>query len=73
MKLVFERSVPGRGMQYLPQCDVETVSLPSTLETVGNYAFDCTNLKSLTLPDSVTHLGAYAFALNEVDKALTLQ
>ena len=31
MKLIFEKSVEGRGMQYLPQCDVEEVSLPASL------------------------------------------
>ena len=31
MKLIFEKSVPGRGMEYLPQCDVEEVSLPEGL------------------------------------------
>ena len=31
MKLIFERSVPGRGMQYLPACDVEEVAMPAAL------------------------------------------
>ncbi|MGN0976707.1 MAG: aminomethyl-transferring glycine dehydrogenase subunit GcvPB, partial [Faecousia sp.] len=31
MKLIFEKSVPGRGMAYLPKCDVEEVSLPAGL------------------------------------------
>ena len=31
MKLIYEKSVPGRGMQYLPQCDVEEVALPASL------------------------------------------
>ena len=31
MKLIFERSVAGRGSQYLPACDVEEVALPETL------------------------------------------
>jgi len=31
MKLIFEKSVPGRGMQYLPECDVEEISLPAHL------------------------------------------
>ncbi len=31
MKLIFEKSVPGRGQQYLPPCDVEEVSLPGHL------------------------------------------
>ncbi len=32
MKLIFEKSVPGRGMQYLPACDVPTISMPAGLE-----------------------------------------
>ncbi|MDO5545591.1 MAG: aminomethyl-transferring glycine dehydrogenase subunit GcvPB [Eubacteriales bacterium] len=32
MKLIFEKSVPGRGMAYLPACDVPTVSMPAGLE-----------------------------------------
>ena len=32
MKLIFEKSVPGRGMQYLPGCDVAMVSMPAGLE-----------------------------------------
>ena len=31
MKLIFERSVPGRGSSLLPPCDVPTVSLPEEL------------------------------------------
>ncbi len=31
MKLIFEKSAPGRGMQYIPACDVEEVALPESL------------------------------------------
>ena len=31
MKLIFEKSVPGRGMKYLPECDVEEFTLPECL------------------------------------------
>lgn len=31
MKLIFEKSVPGRGCSLLPACDVEEVSLPENL------------------------------------------
>ena len=31
MKLIYEKSVAGRGMQYLPQCDVEEIALPASL------------------------------------------
>ena len=30
MKLIFEKSVEGRGMQYLPACDVKDVALPAS-------------------------------------------
>ena len=31
MKLIFEKSVPGRGCSILPECDVEPVSLPGDI------------------------------------------
>ena len=31
MKLIFEKSVPGRHCDLLPKCDVETVALPESL------------------------------------------
>ena len=31
MQLIFEKSVPGRGTEYLPSCDVPEVSLPEGL------------------------------------------
>ena len=31
MKLIFEKSVPGRALSLLPQCDVELVALPEEL------------------------------------------
>ena len=31
MKLIFEKSVPGRGCTLLPPCDVEPAYLPDTL------------------------------------------
>ena len=32
MKLIFEKSVPGRGLSLLPPCDVEPVAMPAGLE-----------------------------------------
>ena len=32
MKLIFERSVPGRHLDLLPACDVELVELPAALK-----------------------------------------
>ena len=31
MKLIFEKSVPGRRCTILPPCDVETATLPESL------------------------------------------
>ena len=31
MKLIFEKSVPGRRCTILPSCDVETAALPESL------------------------------------------
>ena len=41
--------------------DMETVSIPKTVETIGNMAFNWTNLIEVELPDSVTTLGVSAF------------
>ncbi len=35
MQLIFEKSAPGRGMQYLPACDVEEVALPEGLQRIS--------------------------------------
>ena len=35
MKLIFEKSVPGRKMTLLPACDVEAVELPAGLQRAG--------------------------------------
>ncbi|MDO4740128.1 MAG: aminomethyl-transferring glycine dehydrogenase subunit GcvPB [Eubacteriales bacterium] len=32
MKLIFEKSVPGRSLSLLPPCDVETVEMPAALQ-----------------------------------------
>ena len=42
---------------------MKTVSFPSTLKSIGNYAFaGCISLTTVTLPDSLTNLGTYVFA-----------
>lgn len=41
---------------------LESVSLPETLETIGDYAFRWAQLKNVTIPVGVKSIGAYAFA-----------
>ena len=41
---------------------LETVSIPSSVKTIGYAAFrNCTSLKSITIPSSVTKIDSYAF------------
>ena len=51
------------GKLYHNGTEVVTLSLPSSVTAVSDYAFvGCTSLKTLTLPSSVTSIGLRAFA-----------
>lgn len=43
---------------------LESVNIPSTVTSIGQFAFDGNGLTSLTIPDSVTKIGISAFGLN---------
>ena len=38
-----------------------SISIPNTIETIGYNALSCTFLKTVTIPESVTSIGDYAF------------
>lgn len=43
--------------------DIKTISLPSGLLSIGNFAFyGCSNLTSIRIPEKVIDIGEYAFA-----------
>jgi hypothetical protein len=46
---------------------VTSVSLPSTLLTIGSSAFRTTSITSIQIPSSVTSIGALAFSINAVN------
>lgn len=48
------------------------VVLPSTLESIGEHAFDDSGLTSITIPDGVTEIGGHAFGDCEQLKELTI-
>lgn len=50
--------------------NLETVSLPSTLKTIGSCTFSCCyNLSNITLPEGLTSIGDYAFeGCNSIEK-----
>ncbi len=58
-------SLKSIGLSAFQSCTAlatVTLSYSTSLETIGNYAFDGDSaLKTITLPDSVTSLGTYAF------------
>ena len=61
-KIVVEDGVTSIGNYAFWDAFVMEISLPETLKTIGEYSFcDCDNLRSVTLPDSVTTVGSMAF------------
>jgi hypothetical protein len=53
----------GNAMNIIEDNEyIKGIILPSTLETIGDYAFyECDYLRSITIPESVTSLGQRAF------------
>ena len=42
--------------------DLESISLPSSLESIGMYSFTkCTSLRTISIPNNVSSIGTYAF------------
>ena len=53
-------SIGGSAFKSIPMTDV---SLPSTLKSIGDYAFkDCVNLKEIVIPSPTTTIGNSAFS-----------
>ena len=62
MKLIYEKSVPGRGMQYLPPCDVEEAALPASL--VRNEAPKLPQISETDLSRHYTELNRRVHGVN---------
>lgn len=61
IKLNFPRSLVNwdEAFEY---STIQTISLPSNLTSIPKYSFrNCANLSSINIPNSVTHIGDYAF------------
>lgn len=53
----------------LGNCQTDSLTIPETIEGLSvigilDYAFDSQNIRSVTIPDSVKHIGDYAFSNN---------
>lgn len=42
-------------------CDIDTVTLPQSLEKIEKRAFTCTTLKEITIPKNVDTIESWAF------------
>lgn len=65
----------GFGRKWFGDVPTEemTISIPSSLAEIGDYAFyGCNNLQSLNVPEGVAKIGKYAFGAGERLESLTL-
>ena len=62
-KAVIGNGITNVGYECFDYCyNLESVTLPNTLECIDTYAFYCcTSLKSITLPDSLKGIYSYSF------------
>ena len=57
------KNVIGIEESFIHSDNIKTLTLPSTLQSIGNFAFSsCTSLESVTIPASVTSIGNGVFA-----------
>lgn len=50
---------------------IKTVKIPSTVKTIGDYAFDnCKKLEKINIPESVTSIGDCAFRWTKIKKII---
>jgi uncharacterized repeat protein (TIGR02543 family) len=70
--LTFDEDVTEiAGYQFSGNAKITSVILPTTLETIGEWAFDgCKNITSIEIPESVTIIGTGAFADTGITKVV---
>lgn len=60
--VVIEKGVTSISKHAFYACEnIESVTLPEGLITIGDFAFQCCRFKSIRFPDSLESVGCYAF------------
>ena len=65
-RVVIEEGVTGIGGRALDVMNITSVSLPSTLKKIGEYALCGNRLTELTLPEGLEQIGTCAFVNNRL-------
>ena len=50
--------------------DIKSVVIPSTVKSIGRFAFAYNQLTTITIPKSVTSISEYAFAYNQITSVI---
>lgn len=53
--------------------NLSKLQLSSTVKYIGNYAFSGCNLSDVFLPDSILHIGEFAFSCNPIKESILFQ
>ncbi|OYU83038.1 MAG: hypothetical protein CFE24_13165 [Flavobacterium sp. BFFFF2] len=60
--VTFPKSVTNLWGSYFHNCpNLTTATLPNTVTAIQGTFYNCTGLKSITIPDSVKHIGIHTF------------
>lgn len=61
-RLVFDKSITNIDYAFLDVRDLLSIELPSSLTTIGKFAFEGTGLKTVNIPSNVSLIDWYAFS-----------
>ena len=70
--VVIESGVTRVGAWAFDHCSAESISLPDTLTSIGDYSFRCNNnLQNIDIPNGVTEIGIWAFEQCQALESIT--
>jgi hypothetical protein len=57
----------NKDARFFAANNITSITLPATIDTIGDYAFYKNSLSSVTIPDSTISIGKFAFAQNDLN------